>query len=447
MNDRPGDLSPEETLAIATEGYIYLYPLLTMELTRRQLTTGPADAQPGRGPMGAFHHIREFPAADFKVVVRPNFDTLYSTAWLDVSDEPVIVTAPAAPDRYYLLPCYDMWTDAFAVPGTRTTGSGPLQFALTPPTWKGMLPDGVLRFDVPTPTVWIIGRTQTNGPDDYDAVRAFQDQLSITPLSSWGSTPPVPSTVTDPSIDTATPPLDQVNAMTGEEFFALAAQLVQAHTPHRTDGSILARLARIGFRVGQSFDLASQDRAVQEAVAGAPAAAMGRMGSAFPTLAPVVNGWLNNIQTMGVYGNFYLKRSVVSMVGLGANPEEDAVYPVLQVDSDGHPLDGANRYVLHFAAGQTPPADAFWSVTMYDASGFQVANEINRFAIGDRDPLVTNADGSLDLYLQHDDPGPDKVANWLPAPSGPVGVTMRIYRPRDEVLSGAWVPPSAEKLT
>lgn len=440
-------LTREVVQEIGIEGYVYLYSLVTMEITRRQLTNGPAGAQPGRGPMGVFQHIREFPAADFKAVVRPNFDTLYSSAWLDVRAEPLIVCAPASPDRYYLLPCYDMWTDAFTVPGTRTTGPGPLAFALTHPDWQGSLPEGILRFDAPTPYVWIIGRTQTNGPDDYEAVHAFQDLLTITPLSSWGATPPVPAVVDDAAVDTRTPPLDQVNAMTTGEFFALASELVATHRPHLSDGSILARLARIGFRVGEHFRLDAQDALVRDALSGVPAGAQAAMGAAFPLLAPVVNGWLNPTQSMGTYGNSYMKRAVVAMVGLGANPQEDAIYPVLQTDADGEPLEGTRRYVIHFAAGELPPADAFWSVTMYDAAGFQSANELNRFAIGDRDPLVTNRDGSLDLYLQHDNPGPDKVANWLPAPVGPLGVTMRIYRPRQEALNGAWSPPSVRRIS
>jgi len=440
------DLSPEEITSIALDGYIYLYPLVTMELTRRQLTAGEPDAQPGRGPMGRFHHIREFPTADFKVVVRPNFDTLYSTAWLDVSSEPVIVTAPDAGDRYYLLPCYDMWTDAFVVPGTRTTGSGALTFALCPPQWRGTLPGGVARYDVPTPVVWIIGRTQTNGPDDYEAVHAFQDQLTVTPLSCWGGSVPEPVVVDHPGWDTTTPPLELVNGLSAEDYFALGASLLATHPPHLTDGSLLARMARIGFVPGLPFHGDDLDPAVRSALESVPAAAQEVMASAFPSLAPVSDGWMNITNTMGVYGNFYVKRAVVTMVGLGANPQEDAVYPVLEADADGQPLDGGNDYVLHFDADALPPVDAFWSVTMYDASGFQAANEIDRFAIGDRDPLVTNPDGSVDIHIRHENPGPDKVANWLPAPSGPLGVTMRLYWPRSEVLSGAWTPPPVRKV-
>ncbi|MEY9931764.1 hypothetical protein ABH926_006413 [Catenulispora sp. GP43] len=148
---------------------------------------------------------------------------------------------------------------------------------------------------------------------------------------------------------------------------------------------------------------------------------------------------------MGTYGNTYFKRAAVAAGGLGANPPEDAVYPILAVDADGEPLLGERDYILHFDAGALPPAGAFWSVTMYDGQGFQAANPIGRFALGDRDPLVYNADSSLDILFSHNDPGLERRANWLPAPTGPLGVTMRIYAPEPEVLDGRWSPPAVHK--
>jgi hypothetical protein len=233
--------------------------------------------------------------------------------------------------------------------------------------------------------------------------------------------------------------------MSGAEYFELAASLLVTHPHHQSDGSMIARLARIGFVPGRPFRRGDHDSAVATAVEAAPAAAQASLAAAFPSLAPVTNGWMNLTSTMGVYGNFYVKRAVVTMVGLGANPQDDAVYPILETDADGNPLDGSNNYVIHFDAGALPPAKAFWSITMYDAQGYQAANELDRFAIGDRDALVTNPDGSLDIYIQHENPGADKVANWLPAPTGPLGVTMRIYWPSSDVLSGAWTPPPVRK--
>jgi hypothetical protein len=171
------------------------------------------------------------------------------------------------------------------------------------------------------------------------------------------------------------------------------------------------------------------------------------MEAKLPTLAKVVNGWQMNTDTMGVYGNFYLKRAIVAMVGLGANQPADAIYPMCVADAQGKPLEGASKYILHFNKTELPPVEAFWSITMYDHEGFQVANKLNRFAIGDRDELKYNADGSLDIYIQHESPGVDKESNWLPGPAkGTLGVTMRLYAPKPEALDGRWNPPAVKPV-
>ena len=159
------------------------------------------------------------------------------------------------------------------------------------------------------------------------------------------------------------------------------------------------------------------------------------------TLARVANGWSMNTDTMGVYGNYYLKRAIVSQLGLGANLPEDAIYPLNLGDETGRPLDGANKYTIHFDKGETPPVSAFWSITLYDPEGFQVPNSLNRFAVSSWMPFKYNADGSLDLYFQSESPGQDKEANWLPAPKGPFNLTMRLYAPKSEALTGRWNPP------
>jgi hypothetical protein len=244
-------LSEEEVRAIGIEAYVYLYPLVTMELTRRQMTNLAPGERPGFGPMGVFSHAREFPPADFKAVVRPNFDTLYSSAWLDLTSEPMIVSAPDTGGRHYLLPMYDMWTNAFAVPGSRTSGTQAADFAVVPPGWRGQVPDGIQRIQAPTAYVWIIGRTQTNGPADYAAVRQVQDGLAITSLSRWGQVPAPVEADPDPSVDMQTPSLDQVNALSARDYFGLAGELLRLHPPHVTDWSTIARLGRIGLRPGE----------------------------------------------------------------------------------------------------------------------------------------------------------------------------------------------------
>jgi hypothetical protein len=434
---------PQEARDIAVEAYEYLYPLVTMEVTRRVATNTPPGTKAGSGPEGTFQHVRTYPPADFRDVVRPNFDTLYSLAWIDLGKEPYVLSLPDTAGRYYVYPVYDMWTDAFTALGTRTSGNGKRDFILVSPGWQGQLPDGLERMEAPTRHVWIVVRTQTNGPKDYDAVHKVQDGYLITPLSRWGKTPaPAPTVAPDPNVDVKHDPLTQVNGMSGPEFFRFAAEVLKSEKPHATDWPILLRMRRIGFVPGQSFDAARASPVVQQAIQEAPKAGMAQMRQKIPTLARVTNGWQMNTDTMGVYGNYYLKRAIVAMIGLGANLPDDAVYPLNVADADGKPVSGGGKYVLHFDKAQLPPARAFWSITMYDSGGFQVANELNRFAIGDRDSLKYNADGSLDIYIQHDRPAADRVSNWLPSPaSGTVGITMRLYSPRAEVLDGRWNPP------
>jgi hypothetical protein len=442
-------ITPNDAYEIGMEAYIYFYPLVTMDVTRKVATNYAPDTKPGMGPMNAFHNIREYPTADFREVVRPNFDTLYSSGWLDLTQGPMIVSAPDTHGRYYLLPMLDMWTDVFAAPGKRTTGTESASFAVVPPGWTGELPPNVERINAPTPYVWIIGRTQTNGPSDYAAVHKIQDGYKITPLASWGKEAPAASAVKiDPSVDMKTPPLDQVNNMSGADYFTYAAELMRMHPPHITDWSLVARMKRIGLEPGKPFDAARLDPEIRAALDRAAKDGLKLMREKMPTLARVVNGWQMNTDTMGVYGDYYLKRAIVSMAGLGANQPEDAIYPLLLTDSEGKPLVGEGRYVLHFSKEELPPVGAFWSITMYDEAGFQVANPINRFAIGDRDDLAYGADGSLDIYIQHENPGEAKQSNWLPSPtSGKLGITMRLYAPKQQALDGRWNPPAVKRLT
>ncbi len=448
-------VSAEEARAIATEAYLYLYPLVIMDITRKQFTNSPPGKEPGHGPMNMFSNIPTFPPADFKEVVRPNFDTLYSIAYLDMTKEPVVVSVPDTNGRYYLLPMLDMWTDVFASPGWRTTGTQAGNFLITPPGWRPdlrerfidefKLPAGTQRIDAPTPIAWVIGRTKTDGPADYDAVHKVQAGFKITPLSEWGKPPKPVAVKIDPSIDMKTPPKTQVDTMSGEKFFAYAADVMKVQPPHITDQPIIARMKRIGFEPGKSFDVAKLDPGVAKAVQDAPAAGQQLMGWKVKTLARVANHWSMNTDTMGVYGNYYLKRAIIAQLGLGANSPEDAIYPLNLGDETGKTLDGANKYTLHFEKGATPPVGAFWSVTLYDQEGFPVANPLNRFALSSWMPFKYDADGSLTLYFQNESPGKDKEANWLPAPKGPFNLTMRLYAPKSEALTGKWNPPPVTK--
>ena len=453
---QPSALTEEEMKAIGVDAYLYFYPLVTMDITRKQFTNAEPGKVPGRGPMNMFHNIPNYPPPSDRTVVRPNFDTLYSIAYLDLTKEPVIVSVPDTNGRYYLLPMLDMWTDVFASPGWRTTGTQPGHFLVTPPGWRPelrdrfieefQLPANTQRIDAPTPIVWVIGRTKTDGPADYEAVHKIQAGFKISLLSEWGKPPKPVEAKIDPDVDMTTPPKIQVDTMPAEKFFAYAAELIKVNPPHITDEPIVARMNWIGLTPGRSLDFAKLDPGVVKALEGAPAAAQELMAWKIPTLARVVNFWSMNTDTMGVYGNYYLKRAIVAQFGLGANLPEDAVYPLNLGDEFGKPLDGANRYILRFEKGATPPVDAFWSITLYDPQGFPVANPLNRFAVSSWMPFKYEPDGSLTLYFQNDSPGADKEANWLPAPKGPFNLTMRLYAPRSGALTGKWNPPPVTRV-
>ena len=302
----------------------------------------------------------------------------------------------------------------------------------------------MMRIDAPTPIVWVIGRTKTDGPSDYDAIHKIQAGYKVTPLSQNYLPPTVKI---DPLVDMKTPPKLQVDTMPAEKYFAYAAELLKVIPSHITDQPMIARLKKIGFESGKSYELDKANPAIRKALESAPEDAKQLMAWKVPTLARVVNGWSMNTDTMGVYGNYYLKRAIIAQLGLGANLPEDAIYPINLADESGKPLHGANKYTLHFDKGDAPPARAFWSVTLYDAEGYQVPNSLNRFAVSSWMPFKYAADGSLDLYFQNDSPGTDKEADWLPAPKGPFNLTMRLYAPKSEALTGKWNPPPVTRVS
>ena len=443
-------ITEQEAHAIGVNAYLYFYSLLSMDITRKQSTNIEPGKEFGKGPMNMFVNVPEYPPANFKGVVRSNFDTLYSIAWLDLTKEPVVISVPDTNGRYYLLPMLDMWTDVFASPGWRTTGTQAGTFLVTPPGWRPdlrdrfidefKLPKDTQRIEASTPYVWIIGRTKTDGPQDYDAVHKIQAGYKVALLSEFGKPPKPVEVKIDPSVDMKTPPKVQVDTMTAGVYFAYAADLLKLQPPHFTDEPILAQMKKIGIEAGKSFDIGTLNPVVQRALETAPEDAQKLMAWKLPTLARVANGWSLNTDTMGVYGNYYLKRAIVAQLGLGANLPEDAIYPLNLGDESGKPLDGANRYTITFDKDAAPPVNAFWSITLYDQEGFQVGNILNRFAVSSWMPFKYNPDGSLDLYFQNESPGKDREANWLPAPNGPFNLTMRLYAPKSEALTGKWVP-------
>lgn len=444
-------VSREQAYEIARDAYIYAYPIVTMDVSMRQSTNVPdARTVPLRAPVNQFAHARSYPRAEDRDVVRYNFDTLYSMAWLDLGPEPMVLTVPDTAGRYYLLPMLDMWTDVFSVVGARTTGTKAGNFVLVGPGWSGSLPDGLTKIVAPTRTIWILGRTQTNGPADYENVHKVQDGYRLTPLGQWGKSYTPPANVpTDPAIDARTPPLVQVNKMDGIAVLGRFAELAGKNPPHSNDYPILFRMKQIGLEPGKPFDASKLDPALVQTINTAAKDALAdleRSGKSGAGIGLHVNGWFYQTSTVGTYGTAYKLRGMATLIGLGVNLPEDAVYPASFVDGDGKPYSGANRYVLRFDKGTLPPANAFWSVTLYDKDGFQAPNALNRFALGDRDKLKFNADGSLDIYIQNAAPGPDKEANWLPAPRGEFNLALRLYSPRREALDGPWTPPPVKKV-
>ncbi len=436
-----------EDLLIATDAYIYGYPLVTMEMTRR-VVTNVAAPEGSRGPMGNIIKLRRYPDATFRDVTAPNADTLYTTAFFDVGDEPWVLSVPDMKGRYFLLPMLDGWTNVFAVPGTRTTGTGAQTYAITGPDWSGTLPAGVKQLKSPTSIVWLLGRLYCAGtPEDYAAVHALQDDFKLVPLSAYGKPFTPPAGKVDPAIDMKTPVRDQVNGFDAVAYFTLLAELLKRNPPAAADAPALAKFARIGLVPGKDFD-ASKLRA--DFVSRIPKLAVDRIMLQFKINSAVqdINGWAYTTKT-GLYGTDYLMRALITAIGLGANRPQDAVYPTSEKDSQGRAYDGANTYVMRFPKGQLPPVEGFWSLTMYDANFFFTANPLNRYSISQRQPLKANADGSVDLYLQHASPGPDKESNWLPAPSGKFVLMLRLYWPNEtapSILDGTWKIPAVEKV-
>ncbi len=438
----------QEAAQIGTEAYIYGYPLVTMEMTRRVLTN--AAAPDGKlAPMGQFARLRTYPTPADKEVTAPNADTLYTLAWLDLAKEPWVLSIPDARDRYYLMPMLSGWTDVFQVPGKRTTGTKAQTYAITGPGWKGTLPAGVKEYKSPTSMVWILGRIYCTGtPEDYKAVHALQDEFRLVPLSSYGKPYTPPPGKVDPSVDMKTAVREQVNRMSAGEYFKLLAALMKDNPPAAADAPMVANMAKIGIVPGQDFDIAQLDPAVQKGLRGVPKAGVETIMAHFKTAGKDVNGWVFTTKT-GLYGTDYLQRALITAVGLGANRPQDAVYPTSEVDAEGKPYDGANKYVVHFAKGQVPPVRGFWSLTMYDDQYFFVPNPLNRYTLSSRFKFNYNKDGSLDLYIQQDSPGKGKEANWLPAPAGKFILMLRLYWPRERppsIIDGTWKPPAVKRV-
>lgn len=425
----------ERAYAIGELAYFFFYPLIIMELTRQQSTVT-------RVGMNQFFHSSGFPPAADKLVVRLNADALYSMAWVDLRSGRQVLTVPAMEKHAYVFQLLDAWSDVFASPGTRVTGSSPASFALVPRCWQGVLPAGMKKIECPTDLVWIIGRIGLDSDADVPAVRELQTGFTLVPLSSWGdkSAPQDSKSKIDYSLPA---PVEQIDALSMENYFDMAMKLLETTSVHDNDWSMMTELAGLGIVAGGTVNALEPavktglkrgfDRAIEFLKQGL------RRGS-----ERMVNGWYVGTN-IGTYGTDYFTRALIAREGLGALTPQDTVYTLTYTDGEGQPLDGKNNYKLHFASDKLPPVGAYWSITLYTPEGFFSENKLNRNALRSRDPLAYNRDGSLDIYIQHKEPKKNRLNNWLPAPAGCFNLAVRLVRPTEDALYGAWRLPGVKR--
>ncbi len=465
QNYTEAQLKSTDAFAIGLEAYIYGYPLVMMGVTER-LTTNVHNTQTqlGRAPINQFANNATLPNSSYKDVVLPNVNTLYSLAWLDLSGEPVVLHLPNV-NRFFLMQVVDAWTSVGGVSASCTSGSaaqsfcslgtrygtGEGNYAFVGPGWHKALPSGITQvIRVKTNTVWIIGRTYTDGSqaDIQEVAQNIQPNYRLTPLSQYGHayTPPADSPV-DPTVDISTPPRTQVANMDACAFFSTMAAMMRLNPPYAQDAPTVQRMATIGLSPNNPFVCSNLSLLNRAALQLAVLVGQDTIVKASQQQSMTSTGWVMALN-LGDYGRRYLLRAGVAYGGIGANLYKDAIYAA-------DLLTGGHNYVLHFDAGQLPPANpaAFWSVTMYNRPGeYLVANPINRYAIGI--PKVQNhlpclnADGSLDIYIQNAAPADQNskaYCNWLPAPTGNFLIVLRMYWPEATVLDGQWIPPRVQQ--
>ena len=430
---------------ITQEAYIYVLPLDIMYRTRYQALFNPRN--PYRGESNELRHGRRLAGPMNRAVTAPNNDTIYSSAWLDLTAEPLVLHVPDTAGRYYSVQFMDFYTNNFAVIGRRATGTGEGDFVITGPGFQGETPPGLKVIASPTNWVWVLIRTLIDGPEDLDTVHALQDQFRLTPLSTFmGRATAKPGTGPDRT-------WPRLNPKDPTSYFTVANLALTANPPPAGEKALMERFRKIGVGPGQTFDLnrfseAQRDQILQGMRQGRQAL---RMPAAERRLSLSSTCWRVPPDDLGRYGSDYLLRARVAVGGLGALPREEAAYFSANLDSDGTRLDGRNHYMLSFGKGELPPVDAFWSLTMYktepDGRSFLVKNPIHRYSVGDRTRgLKYGSDGSLNIYIQHESPGPDKESNWLPAPDTVFRLSLRMYQPRLKVLEGKYTVPPVQRV-
>ena len=425
----------DDARRIARDGYLYGYPLVLMGVTKQIATTASSTGQ--------FVHMLSGPTPVFRIVVAPNGDTRYSSAWVDLSTEPQVLHVPDAGGRYFVAQVMDAWTDVILDPTPRIANSSPANYVLVGPSWKGEARPGQRVVRSSTNDVWILARTRAQPDDPAEAITAIQQQYTVVPLSRFGdpSYDPPRGILREPNVPTGPTPPSIVAAMSADVFFASLAAALGKNPPRAADRPIVERLARIGVVPGAPFDAAARDSTRRAQLEGGLRDARAVLDTYDAPSVPHVNGWRWTTNT-GRFGTDYTYRAFIAQTLLAANLPEDAVYPETGVDAKGQPLTGARRYMLHFDGAQLPPARAFWSLTLYSPDHYLVPNAIGRSTLRDAN-LKRNADGSIDVAIQHDAPSGDRT-NWLPAPDGPFVVTLRMYWPLPAGLDGAYRVPAIQ---
>jgi hypothetical protein len=433
-----GKVKQEVAYVAGLEEYVFGYPLVMMDVTREVLTAAP---------INQFARLRSYVNPDFKNVVRISVNSLWSHGWLDLDQEPMIVSVPDMDGHYVVIQALNMWTDDFMSVGTRTNGGKAGNYLIAGPKWNGTPPKDVDQvFRCTTRYAWVLVQMSAASPADFPAIHAKQDQLKITPLSAWGTAYTPPQTVpVDPNADTTATPFDQVSLMSGQMFFSRLAKVLAENPPYPADKDKIEMLKKLGVEAGKPFNASSINPDVLKGINAVPYE-VNKLFEAGPFTMKTVNGWINMLN-IGAYGTDYQTRAYVAYMGLGALAREDAVYPTAFVDSTGAALDGSNKYVMHFEKDGVPPSKVkVWSVSPYRGN-FYVRNSLNRYGILSGMPLKYNADGSLDIYMQKDSPGADKESNWLPIPpSGMFNLTVRSYQPGEALLDGSYKLPPVTRV-
>ncbi|MCL1972870.1 MAG: DUF1254 domain-containing protein [Endomicrobia bacterium] len=441
ISSEPRDAAKERanTVRIAKDAYVYGFPLVLAEISKRQMTNPLAGTD--NVPVNQLRHNRLFADDKLKHFVKPSADVLYSLAWLDLAKEPMLLEIPDTGERYAFFTAVNSWGNIFASDGKRTAGTQRQKIAFTGPGWAGSLPDDFDERRSATNMVWLVGRVQVNGKQDAEtAVRKIQDEIKLYPLSAYGKKYNAPKGRADETI-TVKPHLEQVITMNINDFFNIMNQLMINNPPYHADADIMDKMLDMGVAPGMRFDITTFDFDTQEAFKEIPKWFNGYMESLKND--GIDNGWVRQ-SGLGNYKTDYLARAKAAYFGTSANLGYDVIYMSSHIDSDGKKYDGSKKYILHFDKDNIPAVNAFWSVSVYDVSGFFVKNTLNRFSLGSRDKLKFNKDDSLDIYIQKDNPGKDRQSNWLASPDGGFYIILSSYWPKEIMLEGKWKTPNGK---